>query len=127
MAYNNKNDSDKLAFNKDLAKLMELQRIEIIANNYAIEGSQQPRLNALKRWYGMLKGLLKKMEKKDEINEIETLFNQSRPIKYKNSLNVNTEALDKLHDLLNEMNIICQVEFTVGKKDDFLEPEVEWD
>ena len=95
-------------FNKDIAFLMELQRIEAISNNFAIEGSHDERLRALKRWAGALSGILSAEQKK----HITGLIDQCQTIKLQGKSYCNIAPLDELHDYLNQMNAVHKLQLT---------------
>ena len=95
-------------FNKDIAFLMELQRLESISNNFAIEDSHEERLRALRRWAGALSGILNPKEKE----QINVLIEKCQPIKIRNKVYFNSIPLDELHDYLNAMNTIHKLQLT---------------
>jgi hypothetical protein len=102
------NSSYDRTFNKDIAFLMELQRIEAISNNFAIEGSHDERLRALRRWAGALSGVLFSNEKE----HITNLVNKCKPVKTMGKLYYDTDVLDELHDYLNQMNTTHKLQLT---------------
>lgn len=95
-------------FNKDIAFLMELQRLETISNNFAIEASHEERLRTLKRWVGALSGVLREEEKE----EVHRLLMNCQPVKSMGKIYYNVESLDGLHDYLNAMNTIHKLQLT---------------
>lgn len=95
-------------FNKDIAFLYELQRLEYMANNFAIEGQHKERLRTLKRWFGSLLGILRIEERK----EIENKLDKCKPIKSMGKVYYDTDSLDELHNYLNIMNTSHKLQLT---------------
>lgn len=109
MAYND-STSDRV-FNKDIAFLMELQRLEIIANNFAIEGNHKSRLRTLECWRSALSEIL---NEKDGIR-LGLLKKKCKPIKYQGGETFDTDAIEDYHEYLNRMN--TRYKLQLGKRE----------
>lgn len=95
-------------FNKDLAFLYELQRLETISNNFAIENKHEARLRTLQRWKGSIIGVLST----EEQQTLYQLITKCKPIKCNGKLQYDTESLDQLHDTLNLLNTKHKLQLT---------------
>jgi len=95
-------------FNKDIAFLMEIQRLEIISNNYAIESNHKARVNALRCWAGALWGILLQKEKTD----VDILLDNCNPLKQHGKTMYDIIAINELHRLLNTMNTKHKLQMT---------------
>lgn len=101
------NDSDR-TFNKDIAFLMEIQRLEQISNNYAIEGKHAERLRTLRRWSGALSGILTE----EQHLKIIKFIKKCQEVRYQDKVYCDVNSLDSLHDYLNKMNTTHKLQLT---------------
>lgn len=99
------------SFNKDWSFLAELQRLEIISNNFAIEENHSQRKTSLKCWSSAIWGIIDK-EDKAKIKEI---LIKCKSIYHKGKTVWDTESLDKLHQFLNCLNTKYNLQLTKRK------------
>lgn len=108
-------DKNGLEWNKDMAFLMEVQRMENNSNNAAIMNEQNARYRCLVRWSSMIRPVFTKNQK-EKLNQLKL-----RCISYESSLdggtyeNYNPSALDELQDFLNEMNVYHKLNLRESK------------
>lgn len=113
MGYND--NSAERTFNKDIAFLMELQRLEYISNNYAIEGNCKARLRTLECWRSAICEILSEKD----LNKISMLKEKCKPVKYQGSETYNSDSINEYHEYLNRMN--TRYKLQLGKRDSGVE------
>ena len=102
-----------LVFNKDVATLMEIQRLETLANNYDLMGQSKERFTALKNWASKIKPLFAD-EDMQELDRLQRSCRQPRQDQVtKRLVNEYSEVvMDKFTDFLNSMMVKHGLQFT---------------
>lgn len=95
-------------YNKDFAFLMELQRLEICANNFAMEGNHPQRLTALKCWFNSIYSELTAFERV----EGKVHMDQCAPFTWQGQTRYDTDNMDALHQFLASMNETHNLQLT---------------
>ena len=113
MAYNDSNV--ERTFNKDIAFLMEIQRLEFCSNNFAMEGSHDERLRALECWKSALSGMLST----EDMGELVKLKGRCKPVMNQGRRTFDVESINAFHEYLNQMN--TKYKLQLGKRDSGVE------